>query len=294
MPSEILDGIFQHLLQPELHVLMLSNSNLTEVAAIYMYFQPHFFSTYRYAQFTYIVSHKEHYASMVRVLDLSYITRQGADEQGDLPPQAGWREFKYREHDMYYVRDRISAMRTTTTLSSGVKVTRITNSSHPAPSPFLKSFHRIRDLPIGGICHVLASCKKIKKVNLSRVQIASDFIVASPEHPATADSGLIYVSDVPKSWTWHSSELAPIYADEIVSWLTRLDGLEVVTAKSCLWLTTARVERFLRESGEKLGKVDFRESGMKKEVRWAVKGKRRAVERVAKEVLDNTKLEVRG
>jgi hypothetical protein len=59
MPSEILDLIFMHLSQDDLHALTLTNSNLTEAAAGVMYREPIFATTYRYAQFAYIVSHNK-------------------------------------------------------------------------------------------------------------------------------------------------------------------------------------------------------------------------------------------
>lgn len=147
MPAEILACIFQYLAQPDLHALMLTNSYFLEIAASRMYFQPFFASTYRYAQFARTVSHKEHYAEMVRVLDLSYFGA-GAGEHWGLEPQAGWREFKCRYHNTSYV--------------GGRKYARAQVSSHPAPSPLLKGFRRMRDIPVGGICHVLGACKRIR------------------------------------------------------------------------------------------------------------------------------------
>jgi hypothetical protein len=78
---------------------------------------------------------------MVRELDLSYFGKIGLDKEGELEPMAGWREFKYSHQRM--------------SKNGGV-------TTHPSPSPFLKSFHRTRDLPIGGLCHVLAACKRIR------------------------------------------------------------------------------------------------------------------------------------
>ena len=184
------------------------------------------------------------------------------------------------------MRDRMTRKTDTASHSSGAG----RECTHPAPSPFQKSFHRTRDLPIGGICHVLAACKKIKKVNLSRVQIASEYLVVSNKVPPTANSGLVFLSDMPRLWPWPSSELVHITADGIVNALTAMGDLEVVKARNCLWLTTARVERLLRKSGQKLRKVDLRESGLDKEIRWAVKGERREVERIAREVSENTAL----
>lgn len=156
MPREILDMIFQYLSQTDLLHVLRANTNLIEVAAIHMYHEPKFVSTYRYAQFAWTVSHKEAYAQMVRILDLSHFSKC-PEGQGKPVPQAGWREFKYRHHDKYYPPgERMAAMAAT---SLGPK---LPNSSHPTPSPILKRYRRTRDLPIGGICHVLAACKNIR------------------------------------------------------------------------------------------------------------------------------------
>ena len=84
------------------------------------------------------------------MLDLSYFAKENLGEQGEVVPMAGWREFKYRHNDEYYGRDRM------------LMVGRGGVSSHPVPSPYLKSFHRTRDVPIGGLCHVLAACKRTR------------------------------------------------------------------------------------------------------------------------------------
>src|SRR6187402_3243269 len=116
---------------------------------------------------------------MVRSLDLSYFTKDTLVD-GERPPLAGWREFKYRHHDMFYVH-RMSHEASTAQkgyslrgLGSGkpqppkpIKVLETRphgGSSHPPPSPMLRSFHRTRDVPIGGICHVLSACSKLRYV----------------------------------------------------------------------------------------------------------------------------------
>jgi hypothetical protein len=261
MPAELLSYIFAHLNQRELHVLMLTNSNFIEIAATYLYSSPVFASTYRFAQFVSTVSHKSHYAFMVRCLDLSCFSKLCIDEEGgELRPLAGWREFKYRHHH-------------------GAR------KGHPAPSPFLQSYHRTRDIPIGALNHVFAACARLQKLNLSRLQLAADFLVASP----ATSKGLLFVSDVPKSWTWTSSELVAVGADEVVRWVCGLGELGALKARGCVWLTTVRVGRLMENAGEALLKVDFRESGMQKDARWAVRGSRGEVERIVKEVLENTR-----
>jgi len=180
---------------------------------------------------------------MVRSLDLSRFSNPAdIDSTGEFFPLAGWREFKYRQR--------------APALSSRP------NSTHPIPSPLLQSFHRCRDVPIGGILHVLRHCSRIKYINFSRLQLASDFVVIAPKYarnsstissiPAAAhlpypnyflvvpdqhNAPVHFVSDVPKSWTWHSSELKPIYADVIVRFMCKLKELESVKAKNCVWLT---------------------------------------------------------
>ncbi|KAH8820405.1 hypothetical protein F5884DRAFT_47442 [Xylogone sp. PMI_703] len=282
LPVEILDAVCQHLQQPELHALMLTNSNVSEVAASYLYIKPHFASTYRYAQFVWTVSHRAHYAQMVRELDLSYCWGQG-QKDGELVPLAGWREFKYRNHDLYHAnRDRLMMG------PIGVNHQRHLSSSHPPASPLLKSFHRTRDIPVGGLCHVLAACKGLRKVNLSRVQVATDFRVQHESHPPTAFTGLIFVSDVPKSWTWRANELTTVFANEIIFWLMKLEYLETLIARNSLWLTTAGVSLIMTQC-QSLKYVDFTASGMAMNVRWATEGSKSEVEKIVKEVIKNTK-----
>lgn len=103
------------------------------------------------------------------------------------------------------------------------------------------------------------------------------------------------MSDVPQSWTWANNDLKAFYADDIVRVIVKLNQLEVLKARACTWLTTLRVEKLLvgasRPRGHEgeggLRKVDFRESGMQRGVRWAVKGKREEVERIVREVVEN-------
>lgn len=236
-----------------------------------MYIEPYFASTYRFAQFTHTVIHHKHYADMVRVLDLGNFGKDVEDGR-EMKASAGWREFKYREH--YVNRDRLA--------EKGLNGhPTLPNSSHPPPSPLLTNFHFCRDVPIGGICHVLAACNRIRKVNLSRLQIAGDFIVKHPDHPPTAHTNLIYVSDV-KSWTW-DDQLTPIYANEIIDWLRKLPLLDTFYAKKFLWLTTTMISDLMIDSW-KLEKVDFRESGMLKDMRWQIKGLRMEVERIIREM----------
>ena len=151
LPVEILDNIAQFLPQSALFSLLLTNSNFIEVAACYLYMAPEFASTFRYAQFAHQVSHKPYYADLVRDLDMSYFNALGRDNEGDLEPMAGWREFKYRnvpDVRLYY--------------GPGLSRKPQRGWSHPYASADIRSFNLTRDVPIGALCHALAACKKIR------------------------------------------------------------------------------------------------------------------------------------
>lgn len=138
-----------------------------------------------------MVSHNPQYALLVRSLDLSNIPLQPCDTTKDSPrnysPCASWREFKYRNEDMYYVTEDNGALTRSPKSSSPsgswrkgiwrkqrslaswktlkeLGMTECHTSSHPPPSPLLKRFECQRDIPIGALCHVLAACRELKYV----------------------------------------------------------------------------------------------------------------------------------
>lgn len=152
MPAEILAIIFEDLCQEDLHTLMLTNSNLTEVAASLMYIKPLFASTYRYAQFAHTVGHRRHYANMVRELDMSSFGAIQDIDEADREPMAGWREWKFRNHELH------RAAREAQFRRYGGKIPP-KGRTHPHPSPFLKAWSRYRDIPIGSLCHALQACQ---------------------------------------------------------------------------------------------------------------------------------------
>ncbi|KUJ11155.1 uncharacterized protein LY89DRAFT_238592 [Mollisia scopiformis] len=182
IPTEILEIIAEYLPQQALHALMLTNSAFIEVAVVQMYEEPYFASTYRFAQFVHLVSRNEHLALLVRSLDISYITQP---DDSVCEPGAGWREFSYRHKDMYPVtppgfwpwkkQKPLVTHETLRTLG-----TQRTKSSHPPLSPLLGPSSR-RNVPIGTMCHVLAACRRLKKVDLSELAIVSDAIFLSKE-----------------------------------------------------------------------------------------------------------------
>lgn len=276
LPTEVLNLIMQNLEQKDVHELLLaSNKQLIEVVADYMYYRPWFASTYRFAQFVYTVSRKKHYALRVRHLDVSYFTEV---PQLQRAPMAGWREWRYRSHDLY---------RSPTKLSVPPKKLRKANTTrrtHPPPNPFLESWALSRDIPLGGLCHCLQSCLNLLILNLSRVQLAEDHLVVDDDYPAVAWTGRIYVSDVPKSWTWKSDELRPVYNMWVVEQVVQLGELGEFRASNWVGLSTGMVRELMNRAGPTLTKVDFVGSGLEKEKAWAIKGSREQVRQIIAEM----------
>jgi hypothetical protein len=100
-----------------------------------------------------------------------------------------------------------------------------------------------------------------RKVDISRLQLSSDFIVRHVEHPATTWTGMIYVSDIQRSWTWEPQELVPIYNMYIIDQLRKLKQLETFIAYNFISLSTLMAQNLV-ESCPQLRWVDFRKSGM--------------------------------
>ncbi|CUS12518.1 unnamed protein product [Tuber aestivum] len=272
LPSEILDEIFQHLDQDTLLALTKVSRRISDEAAHTLYASPSFASTYRFAQFVSVVSQNRFLARVVRTLDLSNL---GSCAEPDVP-LAGWREWKFRSSQLYTIRrDDLRDRK-----KSGQRDSRLTmlkTSTHPLPSPLLNEYSTSRDVPVGGVVHILRACPYLRELNLSNVQLAPDYSVRwtnTSTYRPVAFTGLLFVSDVPKSFTWKEEDTEPLHASvDLVEAILSLKCLERLGIKGGLWVTRD-VARRLVEGPEKLEKVDFRECGMHKDICWAVEGRK--------------------
>jgi hypothetical protein len=87
---------------------------------------------------------------------------------------------------------------------------------------------------------------------------------------------MIYVSDIQRSWTWEPKDLKPISNMYIIDQLRKLEQLDTFTANHFISLSTLMAQRLLY-SCPQIKWVDFRESGMKSEQPWTIKGTREDV-----------------
>jgi hypothetical protein len=288
LPSEILDQIVSYLDQATLLSVLTSSTSLNEAAAIALYKRPRFASTYRFAQFVTTVSHSMTYATMVRILDLSRF-KEGETKK---LPMAGWREWKMRTEPLFALTDRApepSWRRSSSPPPYSLQDPMKCKSTHPKAHRFLKQWETCRDVPMGAILHVLEACKRIKYecvnfhycrtnvnsrfIDLSNLSLADDYALPpSPKHPLTAHTSLLFVSDVPKYWTWQDSDnLVKIPTLDLARSIGRLELLESISIRLSYWLDTEDIKLMLNE-GKRLQKVDFRGNGRSNDTPWAVRG----------------------
>ncbi|KAK6540937.1 hypothetical protein TWF694_008320 [Orbilia ellipsospora] len=268
MPCEILDQVFCHLNQKELHAILLCNKYLADSAAPALYATPKFASTYRFAQFVSLITHNSPLANLVREIDLSNIA---AETPEDLA-LAGWRDWKYRNEPLHTIRreDNFKLRRSgkvapPPTPPKGV---------HPLPSPFLTQYHTCRDVPLGAVMHILIACQRLRKLNLSNVLVAADYAVLPTKYSTykpTTFTKLLFVSDVPKSYTWRSEETKAVNAAvDLVNAVIGLRYLESFEVKHGVWVTSSIANKLVQ--GAPKVAWDFRECGGYKGEKWAVKG----------------------
>ncbi|KAF3165340.1 hypothetical protein TWF751_009123 [Orbilia oligospora] len=270
MPCEILDEIFCHLDQKTLHAILLSNKYLADSAAPALYAAPTFASTYRFAQFVSLITHNAPLANLVRELDLSNIPSEVPEDM----PLAGWRDWKYRTDPLHTIR-REDNFR----LRKGVKVVAPPTPPkgvHPLPSPFLTQYHTCRDVPFGALLHIIVACQRLRKVDISNVPIADDYAVLSPaarysKYRPTAFTNLLFVSDVPKAYTWRPDETKAINAAvDVVDAVLKLKNLEYFGARHGVWVTSAIANKLV--TGYPKIEWDFRDCGGYKGEKWATEG----------------------
>ena len=108
---------------------------------------------------------------------------------------------------------------------------------------------------------------------MSYLSLAADYAIVPSSKAPTAFTKLIFVSDVPKSWTWHANEIHPISGTNIAESIVKLPQLESLRIKKGIWLSTDLVTILVRRCS-KLEKVNFKGSGMMQGMKWAIKGSR--------------------
>lgn len=94
---------------------------------------------------------------------------------------------------------------------------------------------------------------------------------------------MIYVSDIPKAWTWKAIELRTISNIYIIDQLRKLPQLHTVIASNLSSVSTVMVQELV-EYSPSLKWVDFRDSGMRRDLPWAIEGSRDELRKILKDM----------
>lgn len=126
-----------------------------------------------------------------------------------------------------------------------------------------------------------------RRIKLNFAALASDDLIESLSYPSNAISGLVFGSDLARSWTQGSADVESVQPNFLVTHLTSLLQLEKIQIRNAPWLTEEDVQGIL-QSCPRLKQVDFRDSGKltrdqalvvsaktaRWEIPWACKGSR--------------------
>lgn len=146
------------------------------------------------------------------------------------------------------------------------------STAHPISSPFLRQYSTSKDVPVGHLIHVVAACKNLTEIDISFLPLAEDYAVAgSSQYLPTASSGLLFVSDVPKLYTWKPDEIVPVTPADLVVAMLQLRDLRVLKLRKLMWVKRESVVRLVEE-GDSLVWLDLTDSGLVRGARWAVGG----------------------
>ena len=122
---------------------------------------------------------------------------------------------------------------------------------------------------------------EVRIINLNDLHISADYIVLpsasaprrkpllpsrnkQPTYHPTAFTNLLFISDVPRSNTWHSTEFRTLRYEEFVNALCSLQELEILSLRKAVWIKRLFAEEIVRRAGGELGlrKVNFTGCGM--------------------------------
>lgn len=127
-----------------------------------------------------------------------------------------------------------------------------------------------------------------RQLKLNFGSLTNDDLIKSLNYPSDAISGMVFGSDLARSWTQGSADVDSVPPSFLIRHLTSLLKLEKVQIRNAPWLTGEDVQDILWNC-PRLQKVDFRDSGKllkdqalvvsgktaKWEIPWAIKGSKK-------------------
>ena len=104
---------------------------------------------------------------------------------------------------------------------------------------------------------MLIFCREFK---LDFEALTNDYLIKSPNYPSSTISGMVFGSDLARSWTRSSADVVSVEPNFLIRHLPSLQRLEEIQIHNAAWLTREDVELMLWDC-RRLEKVDFRHSG---------------------------------
>ncbi len=154
------------------------------------------------------------------------------------------------------------------------------STPHPLASNLLLRHASNKDVPVGHLLHVLQACSNLEYVDISCLPLAPDYAVTSlstyEKIMYRFHDGNIYVSDVPRTYTWEDTDITAISSNDIVKLLISLKYLKHLSLCNLTWLTQSTIEDIVVNSkaAERgyLQYINASDSGMQRGLYWATRG----------------------
>ena len=258
LPPEILQQTFSYLDRKTWHNLTLVHRQLTPSALVLLYQEPHFFSSYRFAQFVTTVATSAAHAGLVRDLILKRDSANLVDLNGifndgiSFEMLAGWREWKYRDSGVW----------------GPLPAPQRRTWKHPLAALFSRRADKAKStIPIGALIQVLTACVNLRsvypppiinrydsvlsvyrkvdhyfprrrKVCITGLRLSTDWEILNTEPPYPVTNRL-FISDVPRAARPHNPNDRRLQMDDCVRPIHKLQHLETLhlTSLETLYLT---------------------------------------------------------
>lgn len=95
-------------------------------------------------------------------------------------------------------------------------------------------------------CWKVTCSRRERQIKLDFGQFQTDYRINSPNYPPTAISSMIFESDVPASWTFHSADTNVVGLDMVIDHLKELRLLEKLTIRMRAGFPKTRIAGLIR------------------------------------------------
>lgn len=200
LPIEIQYYVFSLLDMESLKNCLLVNKDFYKLSKKFLYRDLKFDSSFRLGQFITILRINSKLGKLVKTIDLSDLKPCNYDEENEesIEIKAGWRDWKFLKNPLYtnnLTRIQSHSPSHSPSQVSGEGHNGTTNKKrkfsflkkrkkvippvvvnyHPTINKFLVNFSNTKDIPIGYLLHLINLCPNLTEINLSNVNLSTDY-----------------------------------------------------------------------------------------------------------------------